>query len=284
MIVDYHMHLRAQLDQGSEPLAHTIDTVERFVERASERGVDEIAFTEHVYYFSRTRELWSLPYQLDRCVFEIDDYCDVVLEAKRRGLPVKLGLEVDYVGEDQARLSEVIRDYPWDILLGSVHWLGPRSVDASVAAPDGVWMERSVAEVWRDYFSALIELAESGAVDVLAHPDLVKIFDRRPDRTLVESLHTEAAEAIAAAGVAIEVSTAGLRKTVGEIYPDPHMLAECVRRGVPVTLASDAHQPTLVGEDFQRALELVRSVGVEQVAVFDGRQRRLVPLPPADCA
>ncbi|MGI9658132.1 MAG: histidinol-phosphatase [Gaiellaceae bacterium] len=284
MIVDYHMHLRGLLAEGAEPLVHTLGAVERFVEQAAARGVDEIAFTEHVYYFTQTRELWSLPYQVERCLFDLDAYCDVILEAKRRGLPVKLGLEVDYVGERQERLSELIDGYPWDILIGSVHWLDELAVDSSVDAPAGVWAARPVEEVWRAYFDALIELARSRAVDVLAHPDLVKIFDRRPDRALVETLHSEAAVAIADSGVAIEVSTAGLRKPVRELYPDGHLLAECARRGVPITLASDAHQPALVGEDYALALELIRSVGIEEVAVFSERARSLERLPAPGCA
>lgn len=275
MIVDYHMHLRGPLAAGSEPLVHRLDVLQRFVERAAERGVDEIAFTEHVYYFEQTREIWALPYQLDRCTFDLDAYCDVIVEAKNRGLPVKLGLEVDYVGERQARLQELLRGYPWDILLGSVHWIDELSIDASIDAPDGVWPVQPVEEVWRSYFEALTELAHSDSIDVLAHPDLVKIFGLKPPRPVAELLYRDAAAAIAKADVAIEVSTAGLRKPVEELYPDPYFLTECLRRNVPVTLASDAHQPELVGEDYERALDLLRDTGVREVAVFDGRKRRL---------
>ncbi len=278
MIVDYHMHLRGPLVDGSEPLVHRLDALQRFVERAQERGVDEIAFTEHVYYFVQTREIWTRPYQLDRCVFDLDAYCEVIAEAKDRGLPVKLGLEVEHVGDRQGRLSELLAGYPWDILLGSVHWLGDRAVDAGEHAADGIWSVLPVEDVWRAYFDALAELAGSGALDVLAHPDLVKIYDRRPARGVVERLYEQAAAAIEAAGVAVEVSTAGLRKPVGELYPDPYFLAECARREVPVTLASDAHQSELVGEDYDRALKLLDTVGVVDVAVFSGRERRLEPL------
>ena len=79
MIVDYHMHLR----DSAGGIDHTADAAERFVEVALERGVDEIGFTEHVYYFEQTREVWELPYQLDRCHFDLDVYCDAVVAAKR---------------------------------------------------------------------------------------------------------------------------------------------------------------------------------------------------------
>src|SRR5205823_353827 len=76
---------------------HTVAAVERYVEAAADRGVDEIGFTEHVYYFEQTRHLWDEESMLERCVYDLDRYVGAVVEAKERGLPVKLGLEVDYV-------------------------------------------------------------------------------------------------------------------------------------------------------------------------------------------
>jgi histidinol-phosphatase (PHP family) len=255
VIVDYHMHLR-----DSETLIdHTLAAVERFAEVAATRGVDEIGFSEHVYCFRQTRELWSLPYQTDQCIHDLDKYVDAVLEAKRVGLPVKLALEVDYVGPLQTRLAEILEPYPWDYLLGSVHWIDGESVDST----PGIWERHSVEEVWRLYFAALAELVPF--VDVLAHPDLPKIFGRRPDD--LSSYYPDLE------GVALEISTAGLRRPVGELYPDAALLA-----GRPITLASDAHEPALVGEDFDRALALARDEGYETVTVFDRRRAHQEPL------
>jgi histidinol-phosphatase (PHP family) len=255
VIVDYHMHLR-----NSETLIdHTLPAVERFVEVAATRGVDEIGFSEHVYCFRQTSELWSLPHQTDQCIHDLDKYVDAVLEAKRQGLPVKLALEVDHVGPLQSRLAEILEPYPWDYLLGSVHWIDGEAVDS---AP-GIWERHSVEEVWRRYFAALADLVPF--VDVLAHPDLPKIFGRRPND--LSSYYPELE------GIALEISTAGLRRPVGELYPDPALLA-----GRPITLASDAHEPGLVGEDFDRALALARDAGYETVTVFDQRRPRQEPL------
>ena len=259
MIVDYHMHLR----DSQERIAHTADAVEPFVETAAERRVDEIGFTEHVYYFRQTRPLWELPYQIERCVYDLDAYVDAVVEAKRRGLPVKLGLEVDYAGGRQDELAAILEPYPWDYLLGSVHWIDGLAVDSSPDA--GVWAEWPVEEVWRRYFEALAELAASGHVDVLAHPDLPKIFGRRPERIEYPPL----------ACVALEISTNGRYKPVGELYPDLELLHAA---GLPVTLASDAHVPENVGRDFELALELARAAGYETVTVFEGRTARQEPL------
>jgi len=184
------------------------------------------------------------------------------------------GLEVDFVGERQKRLSELLAPYPWDFLLGSVHLVDGEAVDLE----PGLWGQMSVDDVWRRYFAELGDLAASGLADVLAHPDLVKIFGRRPAPEVVDACHEEAAPAIAEAGVAVEVSTAGLRKPVGELYPDAGFLARCRERGVGATLASDAHVAHDVGRDFDAGIEHLRSAGYETVTVFEGRVARQEPL------
>jgi histidinol-phosphatase (PHP family) len=259
VIVDYHMHLRDE----QERLTFTVEAVERFVETAAARGVDEIGFTEHVYYFRQTKAAWTLPYQTERCRYDLDEYAGAIEEAKRQGLPVKLGLEVDWWPPHDDEIAGALEPYPWDFLLGSVHWLGEEAVDAESGLGDAA-----------PYFAAVADAARSGRFDVLSHLDLVKIFGLRPGPEDYEGL----ADTIAEAGVAVEVSTAGWRKPVGELYPAPDLLARLADCGVPITLASDAHLPELVGEDFPRALAIAREAGYETVTVFDsrsGRQERL---------
>jgi histidinol-phosphatase (PHP family) len=270
VIADYHMHLRGE----HEEIAHDVAGVEPFVAAAAAAGVDEIGFAEHVYYFRQTRPLWDVPYHLDRCVYDVDPYVEAVLEAKRRGLPVKLGLEVDYEPAREEETRELLAPYPWDYLLGSIHYIDGVAVDAMPSLVDAIGVEAA----WRRYFDRLAAAAKSGLFDSLSHPDLVKIYGRRPERRLEEELHERAADAIAAAGVAVEVSTSGLRKPVGELYPDEHFLRLCRERDVHVTVASDAHVPSLVGRDFDRARELLRAAGYTTITLFEQRQATQVPL------
>jgi histidinol-phosphatase (PHP family) len=277
VIVDYHMHLRRPGEDGVEEIDHTVEAVEPYVEKAAERGVDEIGFTEHIYYFHQTRELWTHPHYVERAIHDFDRYCDAVVEAKRRGLPVKLGLEVDYVPGRERDLRDILEPYPWDFLLGSVHMIEDHAIDSTPV--EGLWKYFPVEEVWRRYWIALRGAARSGLFDVLAHPDLPKIFGMRPSAEDVVLHHEETADAIeAAGGVAIEVSTAGLRKPVGELYPDKAFLDACRARGVPITTASDAHLAGDVGLYLDQAVELARSAGYETVTVFDGRRARQEPL------
>jgi histidinol-phosphatase (PHP family) len=275
VIVDYHMHLREPGRSGEEgAVAHGVEAIERYVAEAGRKGVDEIGFAEHLYYFRQFEPLVEHAYQRARNEHDLDDYCDAVLEAKRQGLPVKLGLEVEYYAGREPELADLLAPYPWDYLLGAVHVLDGEMIDV---AP-GLWARLPVEEVWRRYFVALRGLARSGLVDVLAHPDLVKIFRERPSADVVSLHYEETADAIEAAGVAIEVSTAGLRKPVAELYPDPDFLAACHSRGVTATTASDAHVPDDVGRDFDQAVELLREAGYETVTAFEARRARQVPL------
>ena len=266
MVVDYHMHLRGPGEVEGR-IDHTVEAIERYVEVARERGIDEIGFTEHDYYFVQTRRFWHIPYQLDRCAHDLAVYCDAVEEAKRRGLPVKLGLEVDWLGEDADELAAVLEPYPWDYLLGSVHWIDGLGIDSR----PGLWDELTVEEVWARYCAELEALALSGHVDVLAHPDLAKIFGDRVERdwrSLVGALD----------GVALEISTAGLHKPVAELYPERSLLDAARAEGVGITLASDAHVALNVGRDLHRAIAHARAAGYETVTVFDARSARQEPL------
>jgi histidinol-phosphatase (PHP family) len=263
VIVDYHMHLRAP----DESIDHTVEAVERFVEQAAKRGIDEIGFTEHVYYFEQTRPLWSMPYHLERCVYDIEPYVYAVVEGKRRGLPVKLGIEVDYERGREEQTAAALAPYPWDYVLGSIHFLDGLGIDAEPSLVDTVGAEQA----WRRYYETLGNAAQSGLFDSLAHPDLVKFHGPEIDwnwNDVAGSLD----------GVAIEVSSAGLHKPHGKLYPNPAFLSAARRRGLPITLASDAHIPQNVGRDLDRALEHAQSAGYETVTLFDRREARQEPL------
>ena len=85
-------------------------------------------------------------------------------------------------------------------------------------------------------------------------------------------------EGIAESDVAIEVSTAGLRKPVAEVYPAAGFLELCLEAGRPVALSSDAHVADQLGHAYEQTVDWLRGLGVAELAVFEGRSRRLEPL------
>jgi len=263
VIVDYHMHLRAP----DESLDHTVEAVERFVEAAAERGIDEIGFSEHVYYFQQTRPLWSVSYHVERCKYDLEPYVDAVVEAKRRGYPVKLGLEVDYEPDLEEQTAELLAPYPWDYLIGSIHFIDGHGIDGEPNLVEAVGAE----EAWSRYYELLGRASASGLFDTLAHPDLVKMYGPELEWDW---------DAVAGSldGSCLEVSSAGLHKPHGKLYPNPALLAAAHAEGVRITLASDAHVPQNVGRDLDRAIEHARTAGYETVTVFDQREARQEPL------
>ncbi len=126
--------------------------------------------------------------------------------------------------------------------------------------------------------------ARSGLFDILAHPDLVKVWGPGREPEGDPRVYYEAAvEAIAESGIAVEISTAGLRKPVGEIYPAPAFAEMCAEAGAPFALSSDAHAPEQVGFEYEQALALLGSLDVTEISVFEGRRRRLAAIgPPSD--
>jgi histidinol-phosphatase (PHP family) len=263
LIVDYHMHLRAP----DESIEHSLDAVERYVEVAQARGIDQIGFSEHVYYFEETRALWTTPYHLERCRYRLEPYVDAIVEAKRRGMPVRLGLEVDYEPDKEEETRDILAPYPWDYLIGSIHFVDGQGIDGEPSLVSEVGVESA----WRRYYEALGRAARSGLFDTLGHPDLVKMFG--PEITW-----DWPAVAHELDGVRIEVSSAGLHKPHGKLYPNAALLSAAMARGVEITLASDAHVPQNVGRDLDSAIEHARAAGYETVTVFDGRVPRQVPL------
>lgn len=280
MIIDYHMHLEHDHHEGKCP--YTVERVRLYVERAHARGAAEIGVTEHCNRFSAFRPAMEFLLQggpddpFFRCSFREDlaEYVDTLLEAQQRGLPVKASIEVDYIPGEEARLKAILGAHPFDYIIGSIHFLGEWPIDYS---PDCGWPQADVDRAYLDYFRTLTAAARSGLFDVLAHPDLVKKFRHVPSFPLDE-LYDEVAKALAEAGVAAEVSTAGLYKPVGELYPSQALLERLRDRGVPITLGSDAHEPGEVARDLDQAVAAARRAGYDEVARFQRRQRELVPL------
>jgi histidinol-phosphatase (PHP family) len=277
MLTDYHTHLRPDtLDATADRFFNETNVV-RYLEVATERGIEELGFAEHVYRFRESLEVWRHPFWEQNATDDLDAYCDFLLEMRAAGHSVKLGIEVDYIPGREDRIAALIDGRPWDYVIGSVHFIADRAVDHEGY---DAWRESAPDEVWRDYFSTLGAAAGSGLFDILAHPDLVKIWgaERPPPSREREVFYELAIEEIARSDVAIEVSTAGLRKPVGEIYPSRELLDMCLAAGRPVSLSSDAHEPDQLGYGYERALEFLRDAGVSAVSVFDGRRRSEEPL------
>jgi histidinol-phosphatase (PHP family) len=288
-VIDYHLHLWPHSETS---VWYKLDQIAAYCEEAAQNGVHELALTEHSHRFrdvvSVVGPFWQkygheptspmmAQYFEWHARNELDDYVNLALRAKQEGLPVKIGLEVDYYRGQMDDVSALFAQYPFDVLIGSVHWLGTwqfDDIENDVQMKE--WTTRSVDGAWRDYTNAIEELAASHSVDVLAHPDLIKVAGYYASDP--SECWERMAKAAKSADVSVECSSAGWVKPVKEQYPALGFLDTLVAQGVTFTTASDAHRLERVGERAGDLAAFLEDRGVHQLASYTSRQRELVPL------
>jgi histidinol-phosphatase (PHP family) len=274
LLTDYHVHLR--IDDSPERFDETFTAanVDRYRETATARGIAELGVAEHIYRFSAALDIWEHPLWRRYAFDDLDAYCGFV----REETDLKLGIEMDFVLGREDRIANQLDGRDWDYVVGSIHFLRDHSLDTEDFS---IWGSgESPDKVWRRYFETLAESARSGLYDIIGHPDLVKVWGRAaplPEGDL-RHYYEPAVEAFAETGVAVELSTAGWRKPVGEQYPSLPFLEMLVDAGCPIALSSDAHTAEQLGFEYERAVELLEKAGVSEIAVFERRERRLEPV------
>ncbi len=276
MLTDYHVHLRQDDIEASAESHLTPENIALYGEAADAAGITELGFAEHIYRFTEALTIWDHPFWKEWALDDLDGYCEVVAAS-----PARLGIEADFVPGSEDRTANLLEMRPFDFVVGSIHFIGDRSLDTEEFS---IWDNRSDPdEIWRRYFETLAAAARSGLFDVLAHPDLIKVWGRAgrlPSRD-PRHFYEPAVEAIAESGVSVEVSTAGLRKAVGEIYPSDAFMEMCVDAGASFALSSDAHEPGQLGFEYPAAVAFLERHGVEEIATFEGRSRTMAPVGEA---
>lgn len=264
MRTSYHNHTR--WSDGAPTLAAQIQA-------ARAAGLDELGISDHYVLHPSGEEVeWTLPLDL------LGDY---VLElraaaAEVKDLVLRIGVEADYFPETVKELRERLAPYPWDYVIGSVHYVDGFPIDESSVHWDALTPEQR-DETWRLYWVRIRQLAESGVYDFVGHLDLPKKFGHRPTVDLTTE-EQAALDAIAAAGMAIEINTAGWSLPAAEAYPSLPLLKEARRREIPLLINADAHFPEFLTRDFDRARELAREAGYTELVRYEKRQRFPVPL------
>lgn len=260
MIADHHIHTRLCRHARGEP--------REYVERAVALGMSELGFADHLPFLAGWRPHDELPDDWSMSMEELEDYVTLVrdLAAEYAGdLHIVLGVEADYIEETLDETAAVLARYPFDYVIGSVHIVGRRFAFDHPAMHDRL-ADYGFERIRLESLELAERAAASGLFDVIGHLDHAKkLGGPAGGEAAVEAAASRALRAIAAAGAALEVNTAGLRKPVGEQYPSQALLTEARALGVPVTFGSDAHRPEDVGAGFARAEEVARLAGYTTV-------------------
>jgi histidinol-phosphatase (PHP family) len=258
MVPDYHIHT---------PLCrHAEGSLADFKAAALRQAIPEIAFTDHI----PNPDGYDPPNRM--ALAEWPQYRSQVVAQQAAEPPrVLFGAEIDYYPGCEPALRRQLDGEPLDLVIGSVHMIGKWIFDDP--GERHIWETADVAGAWRAYFKLLAQFAETRLMDVIGHLDLPKKFGYRPPDRVVKEMAQPALDRIAAAGLAIEINTAGLRKPVGEIYPAAFLLALAREREIPICFGSDAHRPEEVGDHFAAALQLAREAGYDRAVRFAGRRK-----------
>lgn len=258
MLPDYHIH--------TVLCRHAEGEIGAYRESARQLHLPEICFTDHVPnpdgYDPGNRMTLN----------EFPRYRALVAQLPTDGEPAVLfGLEADYYEGGVAFLQQWLPRQTLDLVIGSVHYLENWGVDDPVERQ--VWDQVDVTAVWREYFLRLGRMVDTHLFDVVGHLDLPKKFGHRPPDPDVRKLAAPVLDKIAAAGMVVEINSAGLRKPVREIYPSPLLLQMACDREIPICFGSDAHRPDEVGFRFDDSLRLAKSAGYSRAVRFSKRRK-----------
>jgi histidinol-phosphatase (PHP family) len=255
---DYHIHSRYS-DGRAVP--------EDYLAPAIAAGISEIGFSEHLTLF-KDLEDWNMnPVNISPYINNIEN-----LRKNTKNIIVRTGLEVDFFAGKEEETRAYLSLLPLDYIIGSVHYLGEKTVDVGPEFYEG----KSIDKLFETYFESVCAAAASGLFDIIGHCDLIRIYGYKPFSDQ-EPLYRKLAKTMKAHNVAFEVNTNGRNRPLADFYPDRKFLHIFREENVPVCVNSDAHMPSRVGQYFDEAYELLRYVGFTEMAVFEKRVRRMVP-------
>jgi histidinol-phosphatase (PHP family) len=252
-LLDLHVHLIGHRDRKAGR-----QEIRNFLDRACAIGLKEIGFADHDW-------LWR---DLDLSLIR-------EIAAEYPQLEVRVGLEVDYIPEQEEQIRARLNQFPFDYVIGSVHEI--RGWPFDMDGEEERHRRYQPDELYRQYFEIVTRAAASGLFSVIGHLDLIKIFGVRPRSNILE-LAAPVLDEIERHDLVVEINTNGRYKPVGEFYPEPALIEEIKRRQIPFTLGSDAHEPGAVGRDLAEAAEMLRAVGVREVSGFKLGKRVKYPL------
>lgn len=247
---------------------HADGAPEAFIDAALAAGHSEYGVSDHAPQLPEPYDDWRM------LEGELPEYYAWIERARAHAagrIPVRAGLECDWLEGCGSWIESLASRYDWDYLIGSVHYLGDWDFD-NPKWVGSVWKDADIADVWQRYWATYARMAESGLFDILGHPDLIKKFGHRPDGDLAR-FYEPAIDAIASSGCAIELNTAGWYKPCGEAYPSSEFLELACSVGIPLVISSDAHSPEEVGRGYPQAIEVAKAAGYRETLLFEKRRR-----------
>jgi len=258
--------MRVDLHNHTTLCNHATGSMEEYIKRAIELGIDQFGFSEHAPMD------FDKKYRLDSS--QKDYYENEVKRLKeeyKNQINILLGYEVDFM--QNVKMLDEILNAKVDYLIGSVHFLDGWGFDNPEFI--GEYKNKDIDKIWQDYFDTVQEMAKTKYFDIVGHIDLIKIFNYLPKKD-IKIIALDALKEIKKSNMVIEINAAGLRKPIKEVYPSKDILELVYELNIPITLSSDAHSIEQIGFKYDEVKSYVKSFGFNQIATFENRERKLV--------
>jgi len=255
---DYHMHSSFS-DGRSMP--------EEYVGYALTAGLSEMGFSDHLSVIDNLADNNMNPANISSYINYITK-----LQKETRNIKIRIGLEVDYFEEKEKEIGDFLQLQPLDYVIGSVHYLGKKSVDLGTE----IYEHENINKLFESYFDSVCAAIASGLFDIIGHCDLIRIYGYRPSIDQ-EPLYRKLAKTMKAHDVVFEINTNGRNRPLADFYPNRKYLHIFREENVPLCVNSDAHMPSRVGQHFDEVYELLRYIGYTEMAIFEKRIRYMVP-------
>jgi len=269
-VPDYHMH--------TPRCNHATGSIMEYAQAAVNAGLTEIGMSDHAPMPGDFDKAW----RMHRC--ELDGYIAEVEQAREAfsgRLSIRFGLEADFHPGTESYVADMIAAYDWDYIIGSVHYIGDWGFDN----PDSIqtWDTWKAEDAYIAYFDLVAASAATGMFDIIGHPDLIKKFGHRAPKgnQAVQQAEETMLQAVFTSGAALEISSAGLRKPVAEIYPHQRIVSRAAALNIPFAFGSDAHVPVEVGHGMDQCMSALVACGVYEIASFENRTMTMVPVSHA---
>lgn len=262
MFIDYHTH--------HARCGHAVGSLEEYVQKGIEIGLQQIGLSDHMpllhvdpatYYPEMAMPLEELSGYVEECLALKDKY--------KGQIDIRVGLEGDYIEGQEEKIEAIINAYPFDYVIGSVHFLG--EWDITDFRQTHGWEGKDPMKVYEQYYDAVAKAAATGFYDYIGHIDVIKRFGFKPEGD-VTHLEKAALDAVKRHGMAIELNASGLRTPAEEMFPSRRMLEYAKQLNIPITIGSDAHQPQRLGQYLDQARAVLKDVGFSQLATFERRK------------
>jgi len=266
-VPDYHMH--------TPRCNHATGSIMEYAQAAVDVGLTEIGMSDHSPMPGGFDKAWRMHRR------ELAGYIEEVAQARDAfsdRLTIRFGLEADFHPGTESYVADMIASHNWDYVIGSVHYIGDWGFDN----PDciHIWDSWQVEDAYTAYFELVAASAATGMFDIIGHPDLIKKFGHRAptDNQAVQQAEEAMLQAVLTSGAALEISSAGLRKPVAEIYPHQRMVKRAAALGIAFAFGSDAHSPSDVGHGMDQCLNALSACGVHEIASFANRSMNMEPI------